>query len=161
MRLFFCVVAAAITLAPVPRGETAPDTDVEVAIKTCASLRSGSERLVCYDRVAARLASGSGEASALDVAPEAMFGLAADPAGPAQAGDRADLAQISARVTKLRRAPDGSLYIQLENGQTWRQLDARTLGLEAGDSVTISRAAFDSFRIATRDNRHGRVRRVE
>jgi hypothetical protein len=159
MRIAF-FAAAAMTLAPVP---AAPETDLEAAIRTCAGLRSGTERLVCYDRIAARLASGSDDASALDVAPEAMFGLAADSAGPvpAQPDNRADLSAISARVQTLGQAPDGSLYIHLENGQTWRQLDARNLGLEAGDTVTISRAAFNSFRIATRDNRYGRVRRVQ
>jgi hypothetical protein len=142
----------------------ASSADLEIQLKTCARLRDDSERLACYDRTVARLYSGEdadgpdadadGEPSA-----EAMFGMSRQVDGPAEV-DREAIPSISAQVKSLQKAADGTLLIELDNGQLWRQVDSKDLLLRAGDRVTISRGALDSFRIATPGNRHGRVRRL-
>jgi hypothetical protein len=101
------------------------------ALEACAALEESAERLACYDRTVAQLAAGK------------------DPDS-----------KITARVKSLRTLDDGTLLIGLDNDQTWRQLSAGSLVLAPGDEVTISRAAFGSFRLAAPSNRYARVKRV-
>lgn len=136
---------------------------LEVTLRNCARLRNESERLTCYDRIVRQLDAGSTDARTVDVAPETLFGIPRQADGPTTANEpqREELASITSRVRALGQSKDGSLRIELENGQVWRQLDERPLRLKVGDTVTISRGAFDSFRIAAPDNRFGRVRRMQ
>lgn len=138
-------------------------SQLEATLNICAGLRNNTERLACFDRTVMQLHADSADAKPADIAPEAMFGVSkqARGAAPADVPDRQELASIRSSVTGLRQAADGSLLVELENGQTWRQVDSRPLALKVGDTVTISRAAFDSFRIASPDNRFGRVQRVQ
>ena len=68
----------------------------------------------------------------------------------------------TARVAALRETGAEGLVIELDNGETWRTIpeDARLL-LKVGDTVTISRGVFGSFRLATSGNRFARVNRVK
>ena len=152
-------VSLACGTAPVSAEETVP----LASLKTCAAIESSGERLACYDRLARGAQTRPAESSEAVQTPEQMFGIRgqivrkADPQEPAE---RAKLTSISAHVTSLAKAADGSLIIVLDNGQTWRQEDSVPLLLETGDEVTISRGALASFRLSTPAHRTGRVIRV-
>jgi hypothetical protein len=132
------------------------------ALEACAALKKSAERLACYDRAVAQLAAGQ-EPDPRATSSVEMFGIDENMAPKdrsAPAVKREQLAKITARVRSLRTTSDGTLVIELDNDQAWQQLSAGSLVLEPGDSVTISRAAFGSFRLAAPSNRYARVRRV-
>jgi len=149
----------ACVAAPVLAGETVP----LASLKTCAAVENSGERLACYDRLARGPQASADEGDGAILTEEQMFGMRgqlvrkSDPEAPA---GRAKLKSISAHVTSLSTAADGSLIIVLDNGQTWRQEDSLPLLLQTGDEVTISRGALASFRLSTPAHRTGRVIRV-
>ena len=87
------------------------------------------------------------------------------PASPTGEGNRdvkrEELREIKGVVTSLRRADDGMIVLELDNGQVWRQQDAdATLTIETGDAVTVMRASLGTFRIADKRGRSARFKRV-
>jgi hypothetical protein len=135
-------------------------SDPTSAVLGCAGLRDDSERLACYDRLAARLSASTGLAPAPAAAAAGeVFGLRSNsPAKPPaeNPAERKALSSITARVVSLRELPEGRSLIGLDNGQTWEQTSGGDLALKVGDAVKISRAALGSFLLVT----HGRGERV-
>lgn len=134
-------------------------------LRTCASIKRSSERLACYDRAVEMLSSGAADgASTFEPSPEAMFGrVSSDPraAATATSAEREDLSAVTARVTALKRDGEGMHVIELDNGQTWHQISgSKTLLLGEGDTVTIARAALNSFRLSTPSGRTAKVKRI-
>jgi hypothetical protein len=134
----------ALPQAPVP-------DSLQAGLRECAAMKEDGERLACYDEVTASLAPGTVPE------PEAR---APAPARPPPPKGEAPV-RVSAKVTTLRELSTGELLIELDNGERWRTIaeDARLM-LKVGDTVTISRGAFGSFRLATPGNRFARVNRV-
>jgi hypothetical protein len=114
-------------------------------LRECAALTDDAQRLACFDRTAAGLAS------------EKVREAAPPPAArPEPLPDT-----ITAKVTTVRELSSGELVIELDNGQSWRtRPEDSNLRLKVGDAVTISRGAFGSFRLATPGKRFARVNRV-
>jgi hypothetical protein len=138
-------------------------------VLACAALGVDSERLQCYDLLAARLhADKKLHADKNHLSPPVppapareLFGLRAAPEKPAPKPlERVELNSVSARVTSVRQRPQGGVLVQLDNGQLWQQLGNRDLLLEVGDNVTISRAVLGSFSITTPHKRIAKVTRI-
>jgi hypothetical protein len=131
-------------------------------LETCAALRRDSERLLCYDKAVAQIKAGVQGAPA--PSPENMFGATGGIAPPSAAvpeAKREELRQITASVTSTRRGENGLLFLDLDNGQAWHQQDVDvTLVVNVGDSVTVQRAAFGTFRITDKRGRSARFKRV-
>jgi len=152
-----CALACALIVSSV-----ATAADLPPQIETCAALRRDSERLLCYDKAVAQIKAGVEGAPA--PSPENMFGASggitpakSDAPGP----EREELRQITAAVTAARRGDDGTLVLHLDNGQAWRQQDVEvTLVVNDGDTVTVQRAAFGTFRITDKRGRSARFKRV-
>jgi hypothetical protein len=132
-------------------------------VLACAALGVDSERLQCYDLLAARLHADKNHLSP-PVAPapaRELFGLRAAPEKPAPKPlERVELNSVSARVTSVRQRPQGGVLVELDNGQLWQQLGNRDLLLEVGDNVTIARAVLGSFSITTPHKRIAKVTRI-
>lgn len=147
------------TCAANPPGDPLPE-----ALRTCSSIKRNSERLACYDRSVEQLSTSAPDSSVtFKPSPEAMFGTTSADARPAPSStaERQELATLTARVSRLDRDGEGMYVIELDNGQSWRQLNGpKTLLLKEGDEVTISRGALNSFRLATRNGRAAKVRRI-
>ena len=152
-------LAAGIATAAIAQQPALPPS-----LLACAVLGHDVERLACYDRAVAGLRSGNTDAaSAVAPAPEELFGVhgqLTQKARNEKRPERQDLQTISARVTRIDSIGDLPV-IELDNGQTWKATsgDATAL-LRVGDSVTISRAAFGSFRLATSYGRFAKVKRI-
>jgi len=121
-------------------------------LEACTRICEPTERLACYDQLAARTqVPPSAPVSAL--APQESFGLAEHPkAAPAAA-------TLTARVERLGVSANGRLTVELAGGQLW-ELEGSDPLLVTGDSVTISRAAFGSFLMRTSKGRMLRVHRL-
>jgi hypothetical protein len=138
-------------------------------VRACAALHADAERLPCFDREVARLGPASSTVPASTIAPvaaaapgaasvapapralptpEQSFGL--PPAKlneryPAPAGSE-PLRQLTARVVSVRELPLGNYVIELDNGQTWRQIDTYfNLRLRPGAEITIKPGAIGSY----------------
>lgn len=71
---------------------------------------------------------------------------------------------IGAMVTEVSEGPRGNLLFHLENGQVWRQIEARYVPLSANApfSVQISRGLFGEYRLRVEgEGRLVRIRRVQ
>jgi len=145
----------------------------------CAVITAADERLACYDalfcaRIAAsdeRLACYDARAKPKSPEPQGAPAVAARPASkPDDAASfgviRRTLVsepgpqQIGAVVTGLSVDRQGSVLVSLDNGQSWtfKEADAR---LNAGDAVTIRRAALGSFLMTTPSRHTYRVQRTK
>jgi len=143
---------------------TAPSDPLHPGLRACAALKDDLERLACYDRTVESIAAGAVTNSPA-ATPQDMFGM--DPGLSRETSQqetpvkRETLPEITARVAGVRQAANGSPLIDLDNGQTWQQTEVkRALVIKVGDSVTISRAALGTFRLATADKRSAKVKRV-
>jgi hypothetical protein len=151
--------------AAIPATDAAEASDpVPASIRTCATVKKNAERLVCYDQAVERLSSGQADTAATPPSAESMFGVAASgsrPASTTKPMEREELAAVTAHVSALRSTAEGLHVIDLDNGQTWRQISgSTTLLLQVGDEVTIARGALNSFRLATPSGRVAKVSRV-
>ena len=141
-------------------------TELPQEFVTCSRIQNNGERLACYDRAVAYLSQPADRQSVAPSA-EASFGLQAGAPQPApsaatQKEESHEVSSITARITEIGSDREGRKVVTLDNGQTWRELSKSTyVSLEVGDEVTISRAAFGSFRMSTTSGRPLRVRRVE
>lgn len=147
--LAFVTAAAADTPPPVPP-----------QLLNCAAISRNNERLACFDRAVAALASGK-PSEGPAATPEATFGMLSSVPAPVRPADNGgDLQSLQSTVKGFGRADDGSLVISLENGQRWKQISGTDPLLKKGDAVTIHRAALGSFQMVMPSGRSAKVRRV-
>lgn len=140
------------------------EENVSASVLACAAFKDNNERLVCYDRLAESISAGTqAQAPIKAPAPEELFGMNTDVRNSERkepAAEGTSLESITQRVTAIRSARDGGAILTLENGQIWQQVDGKYLLIEVGDTVTISRAAFGTFRLSTSANRSARFKRM-
>ncbi len=83
---------------------------------------------------------------------------------PGNRGDEQERGDIAATVTEVREGPRGNLLFHLENGQIWRQIEARRVPLpgETPFAVSISQGFFGEYRLRVGGGgRLVRIRRVQ
>jgi hypothetical protein len=170
-RLLFCVCLAPLALGAA-RADPLRDALTDVA--KCTEIAAAGERLQCFDAAAAR------GKSALAAPPQAAreerslldwFGFArpAKPVrkpeefGKTQAEDPGkELNEITAGVRELAKTSGGKAIFFLDNGQTWRQIDADSTFVvdpPAGTklNVTIERGWLNSYNLII-DGRNGLIK---
>ncbi|MBW7931063.1 MAG: hypothetical protein H3C57_07150, partial [Gammaproteobacteria bacterium] len=102
----------------------------------CRAITTDSERLACYDAVAAGM-----------MAAEDLFGhdSVRSAAELRIAAGIDELEASSATVVALDTDPRGRLLLALDNGQAWEQIDSGRLAIQPGTRVRIRRAALGSY----------------
>jgi hypothetical protein len=154
------LVAAVLVIAGTAGAATVDA--VPPALRACSGVKKNSERLACYDQTIERMTSDATAGGAPARSAEAMFGASATPnrtAAPTM--EREELTSVSAHVKALSHDASGSLVIDLDNGQQWRQISGSSSPLlEVGHEVTIARAALNSFRMSTPSGRALKVKRM-
>ena len=140
----------------------AQEIDTTSSVLMCAALPKDFERLACYDRLATQLRAKAGGKPATTKSAGAgeVFGMTPAAEAEKKGAAATELKSITAHVSSWREAATGGVLLQLDNGQTWQQVDSSKLIVSAGDTVTISRAALGSFWISTPSHYGARVRRV-
>lgn len=142
-------------------GAVSAQSSIPSQLEPCVSIRRDTERLACFDRAIAALRTGSDTPAPTA---ENMFGVTESRAPAddrAQAEKREELRRIQGSITSISRTGDGMIVLELDNGQVWRQQDSAVkLSIGVGDTVTITRAAMGTFRIADNSGRFARFKRV-
>lgn len=139
-------------------------------VLACRAVTDSAERLACFDRESAALASAP--ASPLAVAPTAApaldpqqaFGLASSAivANEEAAGARPPkVSKIESRIIGLALTPNGRTLFTLANAQVWRQLESDGDVLaRLGDAATISSGLLGSYWLQLKSGRGCKVTRV-
>ena len=128
----------------------------------CRDIGEDAARLACYDTAAARGPDPAPTAAAPSPSPppstspptaEQLFGRDAVESEAivreASGIERTD--SMESIITGLTATAHGKHVITLANGQVWTQTDTLKLRLQAGDRVTIRRAALGSYLLAVAD----------
>jgi hypothetical protein len=139
----FLVIAAASLAHADSTSETLSE------ISRCSGIADAAARLRCYDMAAPR-------------AKEALLPNPQDFGKPAPPSSPAEVAQVTAVVREFSRTAHGRAVFVLDNGQTWRQLDADNVAVQEPDpgkalNVTISRGLFGSYNLAI-EGRNGVIK---
>jgi len=142
-------------------------------ILACEKVPADAQRLSCYDELAKGLRSQQSAAPAAARPSAAAAPATATPAPTAAVAAREfglppvkpevveEVKSVQAAVTATHHRPNGSLVIELDNGQRWQQLGSADMELKVGDSVTISRAMLGSFWLAPPNGRGSKVSRLQ
>jgi hypothetical protein len=156
LRRGLCVLPLVGLGTAVLAGAQGPAATVSVsALKACAAIGTTTERLACYDQLAARAPAPLVAPASPAAPPQESFGLhaAEHPAAPKPA------ASLTATVLVLGVSANGRPTVALDGGELW-ELDGPDPLLANGDSVTIKRSALGSFLMTTPTGRMHRVHRL-
>ena len=124
----------------------AAGADAPPEFAKCAAIGNASERLKCYDAAADRLGFGLPAAPRDPVTKPQEFGKAPPPQR------ENEVKEISASVVEFSKTPRGRAVFVLDNGQTWRQIDADTAEVREPESgrpmrVSIETGVFGSYNL--------------
>lgn len=162
----FRILIAILFVSLIHSAAARAEGSVPAEFLSCSRIQKNGERLACYDQAVAYLSQPTEQQAAAPSA-EASFGLQANvPRAPAasavEAATTDEVSSITARITEVTSDREGKKVVTLDNGQTWRELNkSGFVTLEAGDEVTINRAALGSFMMSVPNGRPLRVRRVK
>jgi hypothetical protein len=172
MRTLLVTAVAFGALATVAHAQTpAPTPQALTDVYSCAQIQDDAQRLQCYDGAVGRLrqAETQGQVVAVDRAraqeiERDSFGFHLPSLSrllPNIEGGQDVIDNIEMTVARVRVSPTGYHTFEMENGQTWTQVEPENArNVRAGDVVTIRRAALGSFRlISSRGGAGHRVRR--
>ena len=126
----------------------------------CRQIEDVEERVACYDgivdtRLAAKTETvpdaqalfGTNDAEAKRIVEESL--------------DIEQIDRIEARVTGVKDSSGRKMVVALDNGQTWRQLDNKSLHLESGEAVIVRKASLGSYLLEKESgSRPIRVKRI-
>ncbi|MCO7190099.1 MULTISPECIES: hypothetical protein [unclassified Pseudoalteromonas] len=123
-------------------------------VKTCSQLEADTQRLACYDKLAADIAARPHPAPRhTETNSKTAFGLEHK-----KEGDQ----EISATLSDVSKSPNGQRRFTLDNQQRWQQIGTQAFFAKEGDAVVIRRGSFNSFIMQkVGSNRTIKVRRVD
>jgi len=151
------IACAAASLAAAVTATAVADDDLATRLATCQAVTVESNRLACYDELAASIESNAKPAAA-------PLKLSDDVANAEVKGTKVEQPEYEAVVTRCEEAKRGRrLYFFMENGQVWKQSNDGDLRLKDKDcqfDVTIRKDRFGWILRIPSEDRKVRVRRV-
>ena len=161
-RVIACAAAslAAIVIAPV-----IADDDVATRLATCQAVAGESDRLACYDELAASTELIAAPAAAAVATPAATPAPLSDDIGKEQVkGAKVKSPEYAGVVTRCEKAKlEERTFFYMENGQIWRQSNAGRLPFKTKDcqfDVTIKKDALSWIMYVAGEDRKIRVKRI-
>jgi len=152
-----------ITFLPLLMLATELPAEIKSDVERCVALRSSLQRLDCFDEFARQLLatpaadnrSVTEESEPEEEAAKSRWGLLE------RQSIKTD--KLQGTISAVRQLPAGQYLLTLENGQIWRELEAkRRSRYRVGDEVTIRRRALGSFVLKSgRTGFQSDVKRVE
>lgn len=165
----------------------AAPASVESGLSHCAAISQADTRLACYDALAGRaphdqasvpersaaapVATATAAATAAATPAANAAANAAPPVDPAAATRNFGLSAaqlhtadqgpqaIEAHIAKIIVDQNQHGIVVLDNGQYWKLLEGEML-MDAGEAVTISRAALGSFMLTSASHHSYHVHRI-
>lgn len=153
-----CAVLLALGLAAVPahaKNKLATAQQLPAvfeAVVNCRTLPTDSERLACYDRSVAALASAR-EKEDIVVADRAtiretkrgLFGFTLPRLKLFGGTEGEDVNEIEGTLSAVRTTQDGLAIFTLADGARWKQTDGGNAFAKAGQTIKIKRGSLGSF----------------
>lgn len=133
----------------------------DLELIACRQIEDVAERVVCYDEfVDSRFPVVS------SAVPDAQSLFGTDDAEAKRIVETTlaieQIDRIEATVADVRDSSGSKMVVFLDNGQTWRQLDNKSLHLESGDAVVVREASLGSYLLEKKSgSRSIRVRRLD
>ena len=151
-------VLAALAIQPAVAADK-PRPAVLEALRTCQSIGADAERLACYDKAAAALATSveKKEVVVLDQQEvrrtrKSLFGfqlprigLFGDGGEDGKQAEEPEFTQIETKVTGVRGLGYGKYSFTIEDGAVWQTTEAGPDMPKVGSEVTIKKAALGSY----------------
>lgn len=151
------------------------------AMTACSAKSNSLQRLVCYDKIAARLNDLSDSTLPATVVKTPALSSATAPnvptvAAPSQSTTTAPVQSKSmfgfaekesdesvvATITKLSTDSRNYMTFTLDNGQVWKQTEVNRIRFKEGDTVEIEEGRFSGFYLSsTNNNRSTNVKRLK
>lgn len=149
------------------------------SLTKCASIADASERLHCFDELTQQNGDVSDQQPIEPIPIEPINVTDSEPStsstsveefGAEQLKSRSDQSRdaeetrITAIVTHVSKGVRGNLYFHLENGQVWRQIEARYVPYPRNQrfNIELTQGMMGDYRVRVEGNgRMIRVRRVE
>ena len=114
----------------------------------CAEIAAPVDRLTCYDKAFPPVVKG-------DVA-AVGFGLSS------KKEDKPEPVKVEAKITTFSTMRDGKRLITLDNGQVWRETEAKPMVIiKKNTPITVREAALGTYLLVISDNIALRVKRVK
>jgi hypothetical protein len=130
------LVFAACIVATAARAQ--PPADVTIQVGECIALEDAAERHACFDRQVEAALEDTGGAVDAESAP-ASAEKHSPPTQPAP---------IVSTIAALSQLRPNVYLIELENGQTWRQVTSQRYTLRVGREVTLHATRWgDTYRL--------------
>jgi len=163
-----CLAVAGTASAAAPRGSQ--NDPVTGAVAACRTIGDAAQRLACFDKAAAGLASAVEKGDIAVVTREqatktrqSLFGFAV-PDFPffKRSKEEAELKEIKTTIVSARPHGPGMHRLQVaEANAVWETMEALRREPEAGQPVTITRGVLGSYWIKVGNQREVRGRRVQ
>jgi len=160
----FSLLAAALVITSGNLLATTPAVaagaaELTAGLRACAAKTEASDRLACFDALAATLPAPKPE-----LTPEQRFGTAQQAVREVveeRKREAEQLDSLSSTVSSISQRGDGSRVFTLVNGQVWAERgDNSKSRFKVGDKVEIESASFGSFLMTGSSKRSIRVNRV-
>lgn len=166
-----CILGAILAIS----GQ-AQATNIQESIATCAVEKDSLKRLLCYDEVAKKVATGSMKVTAPVIAAPAAKSTTSAPKKSSEVFDAEEsfgaerkyveeeqVNELKFVIKSITKGPRGKIKATFENGQVWQQKDSdKYANFSTGDKVIIKRGVFDAFYMRKIDsNRTIRVKRIK
>ncbi|MDE1145326.1 MAG: hypothetical protein PW843_01750 [Azospirillaceae bacterium] len=166
------IVTMAVAPA-IPHVALAADT-----LASCRAIGDATQRLACYDALAASAAStplAAAPATTPGAAPAAAATAQAAPTTPAQdfgkeklprteeqraQDDKEQEEELNSTVAKVVALPYRIFAVTLENGQTWVSKEALTFDPKPGDPVRINHGLLGSYSMVVGHSRLVKATRI-
>lgn len=112
--------------------------DTTTRLQICQTIANDSERLDCYDAIAASPKNTEQQNLKTELQKQ-DFGK------ETWSKDNDKITQITATIEAVKKSNYGKQIISLSNQQTWKQQAKSNFKLRVGDKITIERGSLNAF----------------
>jgi hypothetical protein len=164
------LAAASAVAFAAPKGKEIGEPAVVQHLLDCRKLAGDAERLACYDKAAAAMASAtaSGDLVSIDreqrrAARRQAFGFTLPSLGFLDRGEKEGEAdRVTATIAEASQDPYGKWVIKLDDGALWTQTEPDPLGRRPhkGSTVVISKGMMGAFFMTIDGQGAGKAKRI-